>query len=252
MNIPHLTLAPAFAAEVAALGWHDAAELFSDRRIKPWRILPDRENCTLDFTAIDGWPRRWHVKRGNTRVADEAGHIGLLVAANIPTMTIVAHGKLPDGRGVLITEDLAGYADAEKLVAAGTPFEALLEPMAKLAAALHAANLHHRDLYLCHFFASRTNVADLRLIDCGRVAQLPRWFARRWIVKDLAQFIYSTTKLLVSDEQRHRWLEIYAAARPIDDLATLRPLIDRKIAWIARHDARLNRRQPTRNVALTV
>ena len=38
-------------------------------------------------------------------------------------------------------------------------------------------------------------------------------FVRRWIVKDLAQFWYSTTKLNVTEEQHRAWLAEYAPAR---------------------------------------
>ncbi len=61
---------------------------------------------------------------------------------------------------------------------------------------LHNGGLHHRDLYLCHFLGRRDEnpQADLRLIDAARVRPLPGPLTRRrWIVKDLAQFWYSTT-----------------------------------------------------------
>ncbi len=141
-----------------------------------------------------------------------AGH-ALLTAAGIPTAPLAAHGRLDDGRSFVIFADLAGYTPADKRVAAGEPFEPLLVPTADLAADLHAAGLHHRDLYLCHFMV-RPDPFDVRLIDVARVARLANPLTRRrWVVKDLAQFWYSTTQLAVTDEQRRRWLDRYAARR---------------------------------------
>ena len=232
----------------------DADAVFDHPDIVAWRKLPDRENCTLDAT-VDGGPVRLHIKRwtgtggASQAAADEVRGIELLKGAGIPTVPLVGWGGLVDGRSFVITEDLGGYRDAEKLVQAGVPFERLLEPTAALAASLHRAGLHHRDLYLCHFFARETDPTDLRLIDVARVRRLAGLFKRRWIVKDLAQFWYSTRALPVSDEQRTRWLARYAAARDLDP-AGLRRSIERKAAAIARHDAKLKIAQPTRNVSI--
>ena len=157
-----------------------------------------------------------------------------------------------DGRSFLITEDLTGYRDAEKLVREGAlTFDQLLEPTAELAARLHGGGLHHRDLYLCHFFARPTDATDLRLIDAARVKRLPGWPMRtRWIVKDVAQFWYSTMGLPISDAQRARWLARYAERRELTSTASLRRAIERKAAWIARHDACLREKQKDRNVSL--
>src|SRR6185503_11861775 len=113
-------------------------------------------------------------------------------------------GKLADGRSFFVTADLAGYRAADKLIDAGTPFENLLAPTADLAVKLHRAGLHHRDLYLCHFFARVTeNAVDVRLIDTARVRRLGGFLTRgRWITKDLAQFWYSTISLPITDGQR--------------------------------------------------
>src|SRR5207248_1593154 len=157
-----------------------------------WRKLPDRENCTLDAT-LNGRPVRLHIKRwqparGFTLPADdEVRGLRALQAAKIPTAPLVGWGKLVDRRSFVITEDLSGYRAADKLVESGTPFETLLEPTTDLVAQLHAAGLHHRDLYLCHFFAKvePDGRVDVRLIDAARVGHLGGFLTRaRWIVKD--------------------------------------------------------------------
>ena len=236
-------ITPAWSREIGL----DADAVFTDGRIRVWRTLPDRENATLDHVRPDGSAVRLHVKRyppGNgTAAAEVAGH-ALLTAAGIPTAPLVAHG-----RSFVIFADLAGYTPADKRVAAGTPFEDVLGPTAALSADLHAAGLHHRDLYLCHFLV-RPDPFDVRLIDVARVARMGNPLTRRrWVVKDLGQFWYSTTKLDVTDEQRSRWLARYADRRGVS-AARLAGAVRRKSAAIARHDAELNRRQPARNVSI--
>ena len=131
-------------------------------------------------------------------------------------------------------------------------FGDLLEPTADLAARLHAAGLHHRDLYLCHFFVSTGHPSTaLRLIDAARVKRLPSWpTRRRWIVKDLAQFWYSMRVHPITDQQRQKCLERYVLGLEMGNMASLRKAIERKCAWIARHDRKLNKKQPRRNISI--
>jgi hypothetical protein len=227
----------------------DADTVLDHPDIVVWRKLPDRENCTLD-AEIDGKPWRLHIKRylvAGTGADDEVKAIELLRQAGIATVPLVGWG-----RNFVITQDLTGYRDAEKMIQAGTPFETLLAATADLAAKLHEAGLHHRDLYLCHFFAKiEGDSVDVRLIDAARVARLSNVFTRhRWIVKDLAQFWYSTMSLAVTDEQRDRWLGRYADRQKICWLPRLRRAVVRKAQLIARHDAKLKKAQPDRNISI--
>jgi hypothetical protein len=212
----------------------------------------------LEATLRDGRSIRWHVKRyqaarGFTTPADDEaqGHRALLTE-QIPSGKLVGWGKLTDRRSFVIFEDLAGYEAADKLMEAGAPFDRLLNPTADLAAALHEKGLHHRDLYLCHFFAKiDAEPVDVRLIDPARVRRLPGVFTRtRWIVKDLAQFWYSALALPISDQQRLAWLKRYGEKRGMASIDSLRRKIERKAAAIGRHDERLRRQQPTRNISI--
>lgn len=254
---------PQYAELLKRIGLTDAMSVFDHPKIEVWRSITERENCVLDHDA-----GRLHIKRnkpGHTGVQHEIEGIRLLRAAGIESVPVVGYGMLHDGRGFLISDDLVGFEDSEKLVEAGFDFERLLEPTARLAAKLHDAGLHHRDLYLCHFYAKppsdegtssasesgalprrEEEEIELRLMDAGRVRKLPWLTKRRWIVKDLAQFVYSIRALDAS--MATRWLNAYASARGI--AMTMRPSIDRKVASIARHDERLRRKQPTRNVAI--
>ena len=239
------------------LGLTHIDQVFTDPRIVPWRSIPERENCTLDAIREDGSAIRLHVKRykparaARSPAECEADGIAALDFARIPTVPLVAWGQTEDGRSFVMTEDLSGFRDAEKAVQAGLAFESILQPAADLAAKLHDANLHHRDLYLCHFFVRTTPSIDLRLIDPGRVGYLPPWpFRNRWIVKDLAQFWYSASQLDVPEAQRVKWLQRYAARRTIANVDRLRRAVERKADSIARHDEKLRQKQPTRNVSI--
>lgn len=258
----------------AAPGWQpvlrelglDAEAVFTHPEIRAWRDLPDRQNCTLDATLADGRRVRLHVKRyapcsrSFTPAQQETAGHQLLLSNDIPTATLVGWGVLEDRRSFVIFDDLAGHVPADKLIARGTAFDLLLRPTADLAARLHDAGLHHRDLYLCHFLVRPESLAAgdedgncVRLIDAARVRPLPGFFTRsRWIVKDLAQFWYSTLSLPITPQQRIAWLDRYAERRKLPEVAALRARIARKVQRIARHDARLRRAQPTRNISIPV
>jgi hypothetical protein len=148
----------------------------------------------------------------------------------------------------VISEDLKDFRAADKAIAAGLPFDRLLEATADLAAKLHASGLHHRDLYLCHFFVKAGDELELRLIDAARVRQLPWLFRQRWIVKDLAQFWYSARQLGIVEDQLIRWLGRYTDRAP--KLAPPLGAIEAKVGWIKQHDRKLNQSQPNRNVSI--
>ena len=231
----------------------DAETVFTHPEIQVWRKLPDRENCRLDATLADGTRSRLHVKRylASEAFAPEIEGHRLLEAASIPTASLVGWG-LVEGRGsFVIFDDLTGFTPADKLLDQGMLFDTLLLPTVELAAKLHSAGLHHRDLYLCHFMAkTEGDRTELRLIDSARVRRLPAWFSRRWIVKDLAQFWYSTLKHAVSDSQREEWLAQYLRLRGIEDERGLSRAVGRKVKAIGRHDERLHRKRPERDVSI--
>lgn len=228
----------------------------TDERISVWRDLRERQNAVVEVAGPDGVSVRLHVKRlkagGGERAADEVAGVRLLEEAGIPTAALVAWGERRDGSGVLVTADLAGCAPGDVLLREWRGVERLLEPTARLAARLHSAGLHHRDLYLCHFLVDRESPARVHLIDAARVRRLPRWpgwWRRRWMVKDLAQFRFSVMSEGVDEAAARRWLEAWAANLG-EDASAWEPAVRRKAMRIARHDARLAERRPERHVGL--
>jgi heptose I phosphotransferase len=77
----------------------------------------------------------------------------------------------------------------------------LVAELARLARLLHDRHHFHKDLYLCHFFVHHDDTARLPgeggwrgrvfLIDLHRLGHHP-WTWWRWLVKDLAQLLYSS------------------------------------------------------------
>jgi hypothetical protein len=237
----------------------DAQAIFDHPQIVAWRRLADRQNCTLDYTDEAGTRRRLHIKRyaavakPRTPAEEEVRGHRYLAYEKIPTAELVGYGLLADRRSFVIFADLAGFTPADKLIAAGMPFERLRDATADLAARLHRTGLHHRDLYLCHFMVKLDDAGppEVRLIDPARVRPVGNVFTRhRWIIKDLAQFWYSTLPLPITADERAAWLQRYAEQRGLPSPVNLRPPIESKVRRIMRHDAKLNRLHPMRNISI--
>jgi len=233
--------------------------VFSDPRVVAWRKLGERDNAVLDAGG-----RRYHLKRHaamkvwpvvglarRTPAEAEVAAAGLLKSAGIPTLDVVAWGVLSDGRSYSITADLAGEISAQVWMRRGGRFDGVLASTARLAGVLHSAGLHHKDMYLCHFFvAENGGGGEARLIDVGRVGRLPVWpLDRRWVVKDLAQFVFSMGEFDLPRSDVDGWLEEYGRCRGVDP-AGLRGAVEVKVRTIGRHDARLRERAPGRGVSL--
>ena len=63
-----LHVAPGKQAVFRELGL-DAEGIFEHPGIKAWRVLADRENCTLTTDLANGERVRWHIKRYASSVA---------------------------------------------------------------------------------------------------------------------------------------------------------------------------------------
>lgn len=94
----------------------------------------------------------------------------------------------------------------------------LILELADVVARLHANQLFHKDLYLCHVFVDPKRAAmerpRLALIDLHRLRR-HRWSAFRWRVKDLAQLLYSTMEVReINDRDRLRFWRAYRRLNP--------------------------------------
>lgn len=227
--------------------------IFHDPRIQVWRDIPERQNCTLNCN-IPG-ASRLHIKRFKAphgkEALQEAGAIGLLQDAGIATVPLVAAGAMPDGTGFLISADLAGYEPADRVLQRSAD-PGVVDRIADLALKLHASGLHHRDLYLCHFFVKAEEAgAPIHLIDPGRVARLPYPpFHYRWIVKDLAQLCYSVTDAGLPSALRGRILARYLQHCSAGRQVIVRGWVPLKESRIARHDRKNRQTRPERRVSL--
>ena len=243
-----LWASPDWRERLEVAGLAEVAAWFADERVKVWRDIRERQNATLDLH--DG--TRLHVKRlrppHGRELAAEVNGIRLLESAGIATVPLVAWGVSDDGGGVLVTRDLKGFTPADALLEGGRPFADLLALTADVAARLHGAGLHHRDLYPCHFLLD--DAGDVRLIDAARVQKLPRLTRRRWVVKDLAQFRYGASRAGVATADLDAWLVRWSGGVGKSRMRWLRMSVVRKARRIAKHDDRLRDREPGRDVSL--
>jgi heptose I phosphotransferase len=91
----------------------------------------------------------------------------------------------------------------------------LVVELARLVRELHGQSRFHRDLYLCHFYIPADDTKRIahwrgrvHLIDLHRLAHRPRTW-RLWRIKDLAQLLYSSDAIGVSEWDRFRFWRAY-------------------------------------------
>lgn len=186
------------------------------------RDLPQRSNHVLHVAG-----RVLHVKRAKPRgflrcvprEDPEARGLSRLAAAGVPCAEPVLWGR--DARlGTLVaTADLAPARPLDALLAQGWApaggAEALVGQLAALAARLHEAGLHHRDLYLNHVYADPQGeraAARLVLIDAERVGRHRARLGRR-VRKDLACLLASGPAAWWEGARAAQLVHDYLAAR---------------------------------------
>lgn len=194
-----------------------------------------------------------------------AAQAGVRVPAAILAAQFVGPGLRL--QSVLVVEELRGYTPAhEWLVRVRQRFPAsaasgitrqLMRSVAELAARLHRHRLFHKDLYLCHFFVpdqaverSRLTPNDLVLIDFHRLAR-HRWAYLHWLVKDLAQLLYSAREAAVEADAIEQFFAVYwdRAGWPTPSRPLLRRLVERKAERYWQHNTKHGTRwrPPDRN-----
>lgn len=249
-----IIISPAYREVLRSLQLDTADRVFADDRLRVWRDLEDRDNSTLDAMRPDGTPIRLHVKRDKRKrrepMALEAHGITLLNNAGIDSAPLVAHGSLGD-RTFVITENLDGYLSADRLMETDIDRRPILLAMSELAAKLHNAGLHHRDLYANHFYMRPDAQAgyEVRLIDTARVRRLPTFLRERWIVKDVAQLFFSIATYADPPARAAMW-DRYLTATIRQAGGRFVTRVEAKAAWIERHDRALRAKKPKRNLRL--
>lgn len=224
------------------LGAHaptDAAALFAAARCI--RELPERRNlvATLGATCV-------HLKlarRPNAWRHDEAKHIEQAHAAGVPVATILFEGHTDEGPFVGL-QDLAPARPLDdvltEIVAVRGMRDAVGRALAAAVAALHAAGLHHKDLYANHVFVdAAVEPPALTVIDLERMGTHagPR---SRWVVKDLAA-LWMSLRAHVHPTTALRFLVRYGRAVPglrARDLRRLAARTLKKADRMARHTPR--------------
>jgi hypothetical protein len=201
------------------------------------RDLASRSNHVLEAGG-----RRFAVKREKRRgPSREARGLRAAAAAGVPVPRLAFEGRDRRLGAVVGTEHLGDARPLDDLLAAGALDErarrAALRSLARAAAALHGARLHHRDLYLNHAFADPAEASPaVVLIDLERVGRHFGLLGRR-VVKDLAAIEASMPRAVPASD-RARLLVHYLRARGLPVRALARPLarrVARKAARIRAH-----------------
>jgi hypothetical protein len=190
------------------------------------------------------------VGSGASDAADEWDAISIARAGGIavPEPVVLAQrgGLIASGRSCLAIAELPDCDALERWLPrvrdalSDCRRRDLARALGAFIARFHATGLNHRDLYLAHVFIDEsTGLAGeprLFLIDLARAFH-PRFRRCRWIVKDLAQLDYSTTRHapFVTRSDRLRFFRAYLGNDKLDGKArSLARAVLRKSQRIAR------------------
>lgn len=156
---------------------------------------------------------------------NEKQAIDFLHARNITTVTLAGYGQRGSNpartQSFIITDalqDSVTLKDVTEQWPAQPPAfnqkQLLLQSVAAIARAMHAAGMNHRDFYLCHF---RMLTADdytackappLYLMDLHR-AQLRSAVPLRWRIKDIAALYFSASDIGLTARDFYRFMRLY-------------------------------------------
>lgn len=207
----------------------------------------ERVTCRFELNPPDG-PQAFYIKRHVAASLYETikpllhGRLPCLGAkvewdallafheAGLATMLPVALGQ-GGSESFLITAELTGCTKLSEC-----PTEEQTDwvvPVAEVAQRMHRAGLHHQDFYLGHLLRPDDHTGPVHIIDLGRVQKHGPWFARRWIVKDLAQLNYSAKRARATDRLRF-WQAYQGRPLSAEDKPLIRSILS-KTKRIARH-----------------
>jgi hypothetical protein len=150
--------------------------------------------------------------------------------------------EIPDG--VSLEKQLPACFSSKDRHAAGEK-KAFIQQTADFVRRFHETGQRHRDLYLAHLFLSGGRT--LYLIDLHRCFR-PRWFSKRYLLKDLAQLHYSCPADRISRADRLRFFLGYRRHDTLTEAdKTMIGQIQQKARRMARHDQKHGRTVPFEN-----
>jgi hypothetical protein len=180
----------------------------------------------------------------------------------LATVTPVAAGRRRIGllryESFLITESVSPFTSLEAIIRhdparfegpQGEVFKrSLLTAVGVLARRMHAAGFNNRDFNATHVLIGPDEGNDriaLALFDLQRVDR-KKWMRFRWMIKTMAELIYSMPAPLFSDRDHRRLFSAYAgrAGQGCRD-RFLWWWIKKKVGRIARHTENIRRRRET-------
>lgn len=223
------------------------------------RNFPGRQTVRLELAQPDGFPLGLYLKRytpeylsplrkllrlfrwpgSEDEAMQEWNALRVLKALGIPAPTPLAIGQEKTGgivtRSFLMTREIPAAVEGGTWLASLAPVRRreFLKRIASLARHFHGAGFVHKDFYIGHVLVSDAGGApQLFLIDLQRVVQ-PRWFRRRWLVKDLGAMAYSA---LNSGATASQLLRAYLDYRGVKKLGAEDKIIARaalrRVAWL--------------------
>ncbi len=225
------------------------------------RNFPGRRTSRLDLQRPDGKVQTVYLKRylpqyltsgqrllrrlcGRSldEARDEWEAVTQMAALEIPTLDLIARGQdSPDNSAVrtsfIMTAELSGAEEAHRYLATldRASRRRLLRRVAEATRRLHAAGWVHKDLYLGHYLViPKPGHPDppLFLIDLQRCSR-PRWFTRRWRVKDLAALTYSSLKAGATSADIAAVYRVYRDNRRLDRATrSLARDVLRRVKWL--------------------
>ncbi|MDJ0972919.1 MAG: lipopolysaccharide kinase InaA family protein [Planctomycetota bacterium] len=232
-----------------AAGIRTAADVLERSRCV--RDLDDRSNHVLE---VDD--RTWFVKRTKRpRRRDarprEAATLERLAQLEVPTAALAFWAMDATHGAVTGTASLDPARPLDELLEDGVLDAAtrrrVLKVLARTVARLHAAALHHKDLYLNHLYLDPADPdLTVRLIDVERVARHRRALGR-WVVKDLAALRHAVPEGTITEGEMTRFLARYLRARDLPRRGVLAGLA-RRVRTKARRMARHIPRTPVGDI----
>jgi heptose I phosphotransferase len=195
--------------------------------LKRHYVLPRWRGVLASLTPFRAW----------SPGMQEWQHLAWAKSQGLPVPRAVAAGEWvgPWGRlrGFLAVEELSGMIPLHEAIPTACRSLApvafarwkrgLVTEMVRLTRALHDRHRFHKDLYFCHFyvperltkFVPETWQGQLVVIDLHRLSR-HRWTSALWLVKDLAQLLYSSEVEGVTARDRLRFWRAYRGRRRWD------------------------------------